>query len=77
MIKVFPNPSTNNFHVLIPYLNNQQYVVTIYDNKGNAVADKKIISTNFSFGDDLKPGIYLVQIKKDNEIMFEQKIIKE
>ncbi|MEP6684001.1 MAG: T9SS type A sorting domain-containing protein [Parafilimonas sp.] len=77
LIKVFPNPSTNNFHVSIPYLNNQQYVVTIYDNKGNAVGNKKIFSDNFSFGDDLKSGIYLIQIKSNNAIIFEQKIIKE
>jgi len=77
LIKVFPNPSTNDFHVSFPHLNNQQYVVTIYDNKGNAVGNKKVVLGNFSFGDDFKSGIYLIQITNNNEIVFEQKLIKE
>jgi hypothetical protein len=75
-IKIFPNPSTNNFHILMP-LNSGKYFVTIYDNTGNAVGSKKITSGNFIIGDNLKPGVYLVQIKDDNAIVFEQKIIKE
>jgi type IX secretion system substrate protein len=76
MIKIFPNPSTNNFHISMP-LNNGKYVITIYDNKGNAIGNSKITSNSFAFGDDLKTGVYLVQIKNDNGIVFEQKVIKE
>lgn len=76
LIKVFPNPSSNNFHISMP-LSSNKYVVTVYDNKGNAIGNSKITSNSFAFGDDLKPGVYLVQIKNDNAIVFEQKIIKE
>ena len=77
-IKIFPNPSSGDFHVSLPgSFNNREYLVSIFDNQGNLLQANKSISKDFSFGNSLKPGVYLVQIKIDNKVAFEEKIIKE
>jgi plastocyanin len=75
-IKLFPNPSSGDFHISIPIYNNQ-YSLSVFDGNGNAVSNNKSISKEFSFGGELRPGMYMIQIKKGNAIVFEEKIIKE
>lgn len=76
-IKIFPNPSSGDFHISLPANINSKYSLSIFDNNGNSVEANKSISKDFSFGNNLKPGVYLVQIKTDNKIVFEEKIVKE
>jgi len=76
-IKVFPNPSSGEFHISLPGSSNSQYLLSIFDNQGNPIQANKSISKDFSFGNSLKPGVYLIQIKTDNKVVFEEKIIKE
>ncbi len=77
-IKVFPNPSSRDFHISMPsYKNNNQYSLSVFDGSGNLIGNKKIASNNFSFGSELKPGIYLIRLKNGNAVIFEEKIIKE
>ena len=76
-IKISPNPSSGDFHISLPGSSNSQYLLSIFDNQGNSILANKTISKDFSFGNSLKPGVYLVQIKMDNKVVFEEKIIKE
>ena len=76
-IKIFPNPSSGNFHISLPSYVDNQYTVSIFDDNGNLIGNNKIASKEFSFGNELKPGIYLVQVKKGAGVMFEEKIVKE
>ncbi len=76
-IKIFPNPSTSSFHVSIPSYNSGQYSISVFDASATLIAGSKITSTDFSFGGELKAGVYLVQIKKDDIMIYEEKIIKD
>ena len=77
-IKIFPNPSSGDFHISMPsYKNNNQYSLSVFDGSGNLIGNKKIASNNFSFGGELKPGIYLIRVKNGQAVVFEQKLIKQ
>jgi plastocyanin len=76
-IKIFPNPSSGDFHISIPSYKNDQYSLSVFDGSGNLVGNKKIASNDFSFGGELKPGIYLIRVKNGNAVIFEEKIIKQ
>jgi plastocyanin len=76
-IKVFPNPSSGDFHISVPSYKNDQYSLSVFDGSGNLIGNKKIASNDFSFGGELKPGIYLIRVKNGNAVIFEEKIIKQ
>jgi hypothetical protein len=76
-IEIFPNPSTNDFHLVIPAFTSNQYSLSVFDMEGKLVAEKKIITKDFSFGSELKQGIYFVEIKRGDEILAKEKIIKK
>jgi plastocyanin len=74
--KIFPNPSAGSFHISLPSYNDGKYFLTLFDVNGKQVINSNIISKDYSFGNELSPGIYLVQVKKDNNIILREKIIK-
>jgi hypothetical protein len=76
-IKIFPNPSSGDFHISMPSYKNEQYSLSVFDGSGNLIGNKKIASNDFSFGGELRPGIYLIRVKNGNTVIFEEKIIKE
>jgi hypothetical protein len=76
VIKLYPNPSTNNFHISIAGYSSGNYYLSVYDNNARLIANTKIDAADFSFGSDLKQGIYLVQIRKDNAVIYEEKLLK-
>ncbi|MBV9963583.1 MAG: T9SS type A sorting domain-containing protein [Parafilimonas sp.] len=76
-IKVYPNPSSNDFHVLLPSFNNEELNLSIFDESGNLIGIHKISSQEFSFGNELKQGIYLIQIKNGSTTLYKQKVTKE
>jgi plastocyanin len=76
-IQVFPNPSSNDFHLLISSFNSNLYSLSVFDVDGKLVAEKKITAGEFSFGSDLKQGIYFVEIKRADTIIAKEKIIKK
>jgi plastocyanin len=76
-IEIFPNPSTNDFHLVIPAFTGNQYSLSVFDMEGKLVAEKKIITKDFSFGSELKQGIYFAEIKRGDEILAREKIIKK
>ncbi|MEO8711119.1 MAG: T9SS type A sorting domain-containing protein [Parafilimonas sp.] len=75
--KIFPNPSAGSFHISIPSYNDGKYFLTIFDVNGKQVVNSNIISKDYSFGNELTPGIYLVQVRNDNKVILREKIIKE
>lgn len=76
-IQIFPNPSANDFHISIPSFNSDEFSISLYDVDGRLMGDKKINSGDFSFGSELKPGIYFVEVKHGAVIITKEKIIKE
>jgi len=75
-VKVYPNPSSGNFNIAIPS-DNSKYSLSVFDGEGNLIGNSRVISNNFSFGNELKPGVYLVQVRNGNTIIFKEKIVKE
>jgi len=75
-IKIYPNPSSGNFNIAIPS-NNGKYSLSVFDGEGNLIGSSRVISKDFSFGSELKPGVYLVQVRNGNTILFKEKIVKE
>ena len=76
-IQIFPNPSANDFHVVIPAYNSDQFSLLLYDVDGRLVGNKRINSESFSFGSELKTGIYFVEVKRADEVIVKGKIIKK
>lgn len=76
-IQIFPNPSSNDFHISIPSFNSGEFSISLYDVDGRVMGDKKINSGDFSFGSELKPGIYFVEVKHSSAIIAKEKIIKK
>jgi hypothetical protein len=76
-IQIFPNPSANDFHIAFPAYNTDQFSLLLYDVDGRLVGNKRINSESFSFGSELNPGIYFVEIKRADAVIAKQKIIKK
>ncbi|HSF46455.1 MAG TPA: T9SS type A sorting domain-containing protein, partial [Chitinophagaceae bacterium] len=63
--KIFPNPSTNVFNLTFTGGTKEKLDVTVMDVSGRTVKSYKVdpIGT-FRFGDGLRPGIYMIQVKQ-------------
>jgi hypothetical protein len=71
-INVFPNPSNEAFQVAgIQYT---EYF--IYSNLGVLIEHKSVDTANFTFGQDLPKGIYMVQLMDKNKQVYTKKIVK-
>jgi|GEM_PF-310562 len=71
--EIYPNPSMSNFKILVrDELNNSiglnQVTAKVFDIQGRFIRNY-VFSSNcvFSFGDELKAGIYIIEIRKDSE----------
>jgi plastocyanin len=76
-IEIFPNPSANDFHLIIPAFAGNQYLLSVFDVEGKLMGEKKITSGDFSFGSELKQGIYFAEIKRGDAVLVREKIIKQ
>ena len=76
-IQIFPNPSSNDFHIAITSYNSNQYSLSLYDVNGRLMGDKRINSSNFSFGSELNPGIYFVEVKHGSVVVAKEKVVKK
>ncbi len=76
-IQIFPNPSANDFHIAFPAYNSDQFSLLLYDVDGRLLGNKRINSQDFSFGSELKPGIYFVEVKRADAVIVKEKIIKK
>ena len=77
IIHIFPNPSSNDFHIAVPSFNNDRYSLSVFDVDGKLIGEKKITSKDFSFGGELRQGIYFIEIKQADTVIMREKIIKE
>jgi hypothetical protein len=76
-ISVFPNPSKHEFILknLPPSI--LKTVIRITDVQGNLL---KTLSTNnnfITFGSELQTGAYMIEVLRNNKVIYHQKIIKE
>lgn len=65
MVKVYPNPSPNEF--VINLANKNKATVVVFDLSGRQVQRFENVSATLKFGRDLKPGTYVVQVILNNE----------
>jgi len=68
-VSVNPNPSSNSFALRIETKSNASITVTITDNFGQVVERyERITALNvLRFGDNLKTGIYFVEIRQGEQ----------
>jgi hypothetical protein len=72
---VYPNPTSNEF--TFSMTDGADYDVIIYDLVGKKVATLSKVSNGLQFGSELKSGVYLAQVMKDNNILIQTiKLIK-
>ena len=67
---VYPNPTTTDFRISLnsSVVNNEKTGVKIFDLQGRMIQFTEFTSQkNISFGNNLKPGIYMVHITQGNE----------
>lgn len=69
-VKTWPIPSSNNFNVRVHGLNASDIVsINVYDINGRLVHKNEFNSRNqYSFGENLQSGIYVVKIAQDSNI---------
>lgn len=73
---VFPNPTTNNFSLLLRSSSKETITVTIYDAQGRILKRLTAAANQTSIlGSDLEAGMYLAVVKQGKETVT-QKIIK-
>lgn len=56
---------------------NSRYSLSVFDDEGILMENSRITAKDFAFGNELKPGVYLVQVRNGNAIIFKEKIVKE
>lgn len=72
-VKTWPNPSTLNFNMQVESSSNQTIDVFVSDILGRRIKQLKSESNQtFYFGDDLQPGMYVIEVRQGNN----SKIIK-
>ncbi len=65
---VYPNPSSNEFNVNLPYLNGKNVTVRLYDIQNRLIKNYAAISNQYlKIGADLKAGIYILEIISGNK----------
>jgi GH18 family chitinase len=73
-IGIYPNPTDNNVHLVVRNSESGKVRLEVLDMKGGLVYKNEEVSTlsEFTFGTELTPGIYLVKVSYDEQ----QKILK-
>jgi hypothetical protein len=75
-VDVFPNPSPNEFSVKVKTNSTENIKINILDIQGRVLKTITSNATNLiEFGNDLKPGLYLMKIQQGKNIIT-QKIFK-
>ncbi|MDR9488656.1 T9SS type A sorting domain-containing protein, partial [Salibacter sp.] len=75
-LKVYPNPAENGFYVMRKQTTNS--IITVYNVTGSVVYEKDLTST---LGPVLVPtanwpgGMYVVQLKKNEEILESERVV--
>lgn len=77
-VKAQPNPSTSYFNLLIQSSSSEPVTIHVIDMAGRILQTKAGMQANTSvqFGNDLNPGMYLIEVVQGTEKR-QQKVIKE
>lgn len=78
-VQLYPNPSTNDFHLILDGSNNLPCSIKIFDSKGRLVRSiYGVISNEVVIPrQDLENGIYFLRIFTDNQTVLSEKLILE
>lgn len=60
-VSVFPNPSSDVFHLKSNYSSSQKSEIRLYDTFGNLLLVRKVTGDIVPFGEDLSAGIYVLE----------------
>ena len=74
---IFPNPSRSEFVLNISKSGTGSTVLRISDAQGRLLSAQVINNSTIKFGNDLKPGVYMVQVTQNSQPIYSQKVIKE
>lgn len=76
VVRVFPNPSKEEFMITVPGANARS-VIRVTDVQGKLLSTFVTNNGTVKFGKELKAGTYIVQVMQNNKSVYTQKIIKE
>lgn len=74
---VYPNPSQNDFTISLPEFSDDIFYLDLTDITGKLILSERVDQQEFVFGNDLSPGMYLVSIRDQDQVVSRSKIIKE
>ena len=80
LLKVYPNPVTDNFNLLLEQSPTENYELSIYSSSGALVKQKQLSAFSNQYNvniQDLKSGVYFVRLESDGEIVYNGKFIKQ
>jgi hypothetical protein len=70
-VKVYPNPSISNFNLQTAGGTNERIEIKVTDVLGHMVGNYKVMSgSSLTMGDNLRPGIYIIQVKQGDIYKF-------
>lgn len=75
--KIYPNPTSNSFSILIVDNSNDDFAISIYNYSGKLVKKKENVSSNtvFTNNEDLSPGIYIIELSEKKTPIGRQKLV--
>lgn len=75
-LNVYPNPSSGLFRISVKTDVSADLNFYVKDLKGSVVFNSRIVTEESAFGENLKPGIYFIELRKGKELIAGTKIIK-
>jgi len=75
-INISPNPSKSTF-LLNLAASGTASTIKIMDMQGKVISSRLTSSPSLKFGNELPAGVYVVQVVRQSEVVYNQKIIKE
>jgi predicted heme/steroid binding protein len=76
---LYPNPTTDNFHLRFEENQNQDLQLSIFSISGTLVKQQQLPAFAYEYRVDiqeLKSGVYTVRLMSENQVIFSDKIIK-
>ncbi len=74
--RAYPNPSRDQFMLSLPNKANAVTIIRITDIQGRLITTQRTNGSFITFGKELKPGVYSLQVLQGNKIIYNQKLIK-
>jgi len=74
-VKVQPNPSTSNFAIKVKSTDNDKIIIQLLDVSGRILQSQNInANETIQFGSELKPGVYVLEVKQGKKRSVERLI---